>query len=651
MSIPVVVVLSPVTRKLWDNPCMDACVAYTHGFPVILSCSTVIADSPEVVATMKKIVIVGGGYAGVEAGLTLHRRLKRREQVEITLVNRNPFHTLLTELHEVAGTRVGERSVMVSLRHIFQYTKVKVVQDSITEFDFDNKAVRSENREYQYDYLILALGSEPTFYGIEGMEDHAFTLWSLEDAQRIRSHITEMVAKAARSTDPFERQAYLTFVVGGGGFTGVEMVGELIRWKRQLAKEYNIPVSEIRLILVEAMDRILPTLDEALAQRVENYLDHNHVQVLNGQPIKRVTPDGILLGQNLDIPTKTLIWAGGVVANRTIQDSGLKQSRRGRLAVNNYLQVDGHPDVLAAGDNCGLTWEEDGRPVEMPALVESALATGKTAALNVIAALRGTEMKRSRPKYHGLMVSVGRWWGVANIMEVSLVGILAIVMKHMVNLHYLFGIGGFELIIRYIRHEFLDMKAPFQNIAEVQFTRQRPLFFLVPLRLYLGYMWLEEGVKKVMEGWWNSVALGKAALSDPSLTGASQAIPVDGVAGATLMELVGEHTPGWYAWIVENLIYPNALLFQRLVVLTEIGLGLAFLLGFMTVIAAAVSIGMNINFLLSTGLYDFWYIFASIPMFAGAGDVFGLDYFLMPYLMRQWRYLVRNKRIKPILLR
>ena len=213
-----------------------------------------------------------------------------------------------------------------------------------------------------------------------------------------------MVA-AARTPDPLKRRKYLTFVVSGGGFTGVEMIGELILWRRRLSQEYNIPLSEIRLVLVEALDAILPHIDAKLADKVLAYLDAHHVQVFTGQRITAVEPDRITLGDNLEIETKTLIWAGGVMANQVVQNSGLPQRGRGRLQVNQYLQVEGYPEVFAAGDNCGLTWEEEGRQVLMPALVESALATGKTAATNIIASLAGKPCAhRAR---HGLMVSVG----------------------------------------------------------------------------------------------------------------------------------------------------------------------------------------------------------------------------------------------------
>lgn len=159
-----------------------------------------------------------------------------------------------------------------------------------------------------------------------------------------------------------------------------------------------------------------------------------------------------------------------------------------------------------------------------------------------------------------------------------------------------------------------------------------PTFLLVILRLYLGYMWLMSGIDKINNDW----------LKYNMLAGSN----ADATTGASIMQLVSEHTPGWYAWIVDTLIIPNAMLFQKLVIITEIGLGLAFITGTFTFLAALVSIAMNINFLLSTGLNDLWFLISSIPMLGGAGRAFGVDHYLMPYLMRQWRHFVRKRKIK-----
>ncbi len=243
------------------------------------------------------------------------------------------------------------------------------------------------------------------------------------------------------------------------------------------------------------------------------------------------------------------------------------------------------------------------------------------------------------------MVSVGSYFAVSDIMGKELPIWLSIIMKYMVNIHYLFGIGGFELVIKYLKDEFLFKKQRKNEIAKHYSSLNSPIW-LVPLRLFLGYTWLVEGVKKIGEGWLTtSMLAGKAP---DAATGASVA-----ETGEKVFRLVYDHTPIWYEWIVNTIIVPNALLFQIFMVLAEIGLGLAFITGSFTFIAGIAALGLNANFLLSTGLYptSWWMIPAAIAMLGGAGRVFGVDHYLIPYLMRQWRYFVRNNKIKLFLFR
>ena len=198
----------------------------------------------------KKVLILGAGYAGIEAALTLQKKKKREDDIEITIIDKNSYHTLLTELHEVAGNRIREDGVIVPLRDIFKYSDVKIVKDEINGIDFENNKLISSSAEYPYDYLILAAGSEPNSFGIPGIEEHAFTLWSYEQAIRIREHIKDCFAKASQTQDKAKRQQLLCFVVGGGGFTGVETVGEIAQWVKKLCREYDIDRSEVKLVLV-----------------------------------------------------------------------------------------------------------------------------------------------------------------------------------------------------------------------------------------------------------------------------------------------------------------------------------------------------------------------------------------------------------------
>lgn len=576
----------------------------------------------------KKIFILGAGYGGIQSALSLQKKKKKPDDIEIFIIDKNPYHTLLTELHEIAGNRIEEDGVLVYLKKIFQYTDVNLIQDFISEIDFEKQELKSENNTYSYDYLIMGIGSEPNYYGIEGIKEHSFTLWSHKDALRIKEHIMSMFEKAAKEKDPIKRKAYLTFAVGGGGFTGTEMIGELSLWVNDLADLYNINPKEVKLILIEALPKILSILDDSLIHKAVRYLKNKlNVEVLTNSPITKVNKDSFVLNEKETIESYTLIWTGGVQANRCLAKFDLKKGKGERVCVDEYTRTP-YKNVFAVGD-FALFMTKDNKP--LPALVEAALETGKVAAENVLNLVRHKNLEKAEPKLHGVMVSIGKNYAVADIMGMKLSGILALFMKHMVNIHYLFGIGGFELIGKYLSHEFWGVKHR-KVMLHKHMEKLTPTFWLVLLRLYLGYMWLMSGLEKITSGWLEYNMLGGSN--------------VDGTTGASIMQLVSAHTPNWYAWIVDNLIIPNAMLFQKIVILTELGLGAAFITGTFTFLAAIVSIGMNINFLLSTGLNDLWFLISSIPMLGGAGRAFGVDHYLIPYLMRQWRYFTRKRKIK-----
>lgn len=589
----------------------------------------------------KKILVLGAGYAGVEAALTLQKKKKKNEDIEVTLIDRNSYHTLLTELHEVAGNRISEDGVIVPLNDIFKYTGVKVVKDEITGFDLKNNRLISDSTAYDYDYLVIAAGSQPNFYGIPGMSEHCFTLWSYKDAIRIREHIKDTFIRAAQETDAGKRRNLLTFVVGGGGFTGVEMVGELALWVKSLCKSHDISREEVKLILVEALPNILNNLQPKNIEKAMNYLTKKlKVEVKLNCAITKVTEDSVELKNGTVIKSRTLIWTAGIKAAKITGEDSFEEEKGGRIKVNEFTRTQ-YENVYAVGDNAAF---HNGK-YTLPALVETALQTGKAAAKNILADIRDKEKEKLEPKLHGVMVSIGSYFAVSDIMGRQLPRLLSIIMKYMVNIHYLFGIGGFELVFKYIKHELLFKKQE-KFLVEKHYSMMTPTFWLVPIRLFLGYSWLMEGINKVREGWFSKALL--AGL--PADTGTSASVTET---GEKVFRIVSDHTPGWYAWIAHTIVIPNAQLFQIMIVLGEIGLGAALLSGTFTFIAGLGALALNINFILSTGLYDYdwWYIPAALCMLGGAGRAFGVDHYLMPYLMRQWRYFVRNKKIKPFQFR
>jgi NADH dehydrogenase len=577
------------------------------------------------------IVIVGAGYAGIETALYLHKR-KKKDDIKITVIDKNSYHTLLTELHETAGNRIAEDGVIVPLRDIFQYTDVEIIKDEIINFDIKNNMISSKYNKYKFDYLVLAFGSEPNYYGIPGMKEYCFPLWSFNDSLKIREHIIDCFIKASQENEKIKRKSLLTFIVGGGGFTGVEMMGELGNWVKKLCIEYNIDRSEVSLYLIEALPKILTILKESNVKKAMNYLTHKlKVNVLLESAITKLEPERVELKDGRAINTHTLIWTAGIKASSLTDLIDMEKNKTSRIVVDQYTKTEFN-NVYAVGDICAFTY--DGKL--LPPLVESAVQTGKNAAVNILSDIKGSQKKKLEPKLHGVMVSIGRGFAVSEIMGKQLPIWLSILMKYMVNIHYLFGIGGFELVFKYLHHEILNTRHR-RSFLEYHYTRRSAAIWLVPLRLFLGYTWFVEGYNKIKEGW----------LTSPMLAG----LPVEGSSSASVTEsgekvfrIISSHTPEWYAWVANRVVIPNALFFQILIVLTEIGLGLAFFSGTFTFLAALAALALNINFLLSTGLYEtsWWLIPAEIAMLGGAGRVLGVDSYLMPALMKLWRYFVRQ---------
>ncbi|HVP17956.1 MAG TPA: NAD(P)/FAD-dependent oxidoreductase, partial [Spirochaetia bacterium] len=426
-----------------------------------------------------RIVVLGGGYGGVQAAKLLNRRLGRRRDIEITLIDRNPFLTLMTELHEVACGRVEPESVVISYRKIFGTTRVAVVTDRIRTVDFETRKVISDSASYDYDYLLIGVGAEPEDFGLPGVKEHAFMLWSFEDALTLRSHIEEVFRQAASERDPAKRSELLTFVVAGAGFTGIEVAGELKDDRRVMCRAYYIDESEVRIIVVEALGWILPNLPAKLQKKAQSYLEKRGVEIMLRSPILGAAEGKVILAGDASIATRTFIWTCGIqgrefagnlaltkgrCVNRACRFSttqstcGVKNcifsphqylaGKRGRLLVNEYMQSVDYSNVYVVGD---VAWYME-RGKVLPQIVETALQTAETAAHNIAADIEQGEMKAFRSNYRGIMVSLGAFSGVANGMGVSLSGIFAIAVKHLVNIIYLFSVAGVNQVWEYLKH-------------------------------------------------------------------------------------------------------------------------------------------------------------------------------------------------------
>ncbi|MCF7913920.1 MAG: NAD(P)/FAD-dependent oxidoreductase [Spirochaetaceae bacterium] len=637
----------------------------------------------------KKIVVLGGGYGGITATKKLYKKYKKNPNVEITLIDRNPYHTLMTELHEVAGSRVEPDSVQVSFQRIFGGTSVKLITDTIKDIDFDNNTLKSDLRSYSYDYLVIGAGGEPEFFDIPGVQENSFTIWSFDDAMRLRNQIEDRFMEAAREPDETKRRRMLTFVVAGAGFTGVELAGEILERKQTLCREYHLKEHEVRVIIVEALDTILPILPAKMQNKAERYLRKKGAEIMTEAPVVGAEEGFVKLSDDRSIDTDTFIWTCGIHGSeftaripltkgqtakgecsyassegihgmsgcRLEEEERYIVGERGRILVDEEMKSVDHANVYLVGD---IIWYLDNEKV-VPQIVETALQTGEVAGENIIADIEEKERKKFKPNYHGFMVSIGGRYGVAHVVGMSMSGMLAMAMKHMINLHYLFGIAGVNAVWRYLQHEFFTIKEH-RSFIGGHLAAKVPIYWTVPLRLFLGGKWLYEGIKHIGDGWLNpgdggladvwtgavklpgvvfedaAAAATAAADATSAATGAAAEGAAEGAAeyGEPLMEALGIYT-----WFAENVLSASpllAFLLQSAVVLGQVAIGLALIGGLLTFPAAIVSIGFSIMFIFSGwGNPELlWYIMVSIVMLGGAGRGFGLDHWVMPWLKHQW---------------
>lgn len=634
--------------------------------------------------TKQNIVVVGAGYAGVSATKYLAKKLKK-EDVTITLIDRHSYHTMMTELHEVAGGRVEPEAIQYDLQHLFARQKnVQLVTDTVTGIDKEQKVVKTKLGTYPFNQLILGMGGEPNDFGTPGVKENGFTLWSFEDSVKIREHIERTVAKAALEPNDALRKAMLTFVVCGSGFTGIEMIGELIDWKNRLAKDYKLDPSEITLMVVEAMPTILNMLDRNDAAKAERYLKKHKVELLLNAPIVEVAKDHIKLKDGRQIPTHTLIWTAGVKGTSDAADFGLESARGQRLVANEYMQAKGYEDknIYIIGD---LVFYEEFPGTPTPQIVQAAEQTGHTAAANIVAAIKGGEKHKFKGNYQGFMVSIGAKWGVANLFDkIHLSGFLAIVMKHIVNLKYFFDIRSGYYMFQYMMHEFFHIKDD-RNVTRGHSSRYGNVLWSVPLRVFYGLVWFIEAFKKIVgdgqvlkpgtwfgEGSWftgnsvfpwtweynvTDVASGASAAGDATTaaTGAATSGAGEAATQATHFGLsyaygeqpmaVIEKSPDWFTKMMQ-VIMPNndvAMFFQKFMVFFEIALALALIAGLFTWLCSATTIVLVITFCLSGMFYwvNIWFIFVAFALMNGSGRAIGLDRWVIPWLQKtlgNWWY-------------
>ncbi|HKA57762.1 MAG TPA: NAD(P)/FAD-dependent oxidoreductase [Gemmatimonadales bacterium] len=379
------------------------------------------------------VVIVGGGFGGLNAARAL-----RRAPVNVLLLDRNNYHLFQPLLYQVATAGLEPEEIARPVRAILRDQKnfdFRLVE--VSGVDFTQRRLDTSAGPVAYDYLILSHGSQTNFFGLESMRQHGFGLKDIPDALRIRNHVLTCFEQAMLETDPERRRAKLTFIVVGGGPTGVEMAGalsELIRLV--LVKDYpRLNIKDVRILLLEATDKILAALPERLREAAVKTLWRKWIEVRFSAVVTDYDGELVRLKSGEVIPARTVIWAAGVQAAPLNAHLGLTPGRQGRIAVEPTLQLHSHPEVFIIGDAAYL--DENSQPLPMVAPV--AIQMGRHVALNIRNALRSKPLVPFHYRDQGTLATIGRNAAVADVYGIRAKGFPAWVLWLGIHIVQLIG--------------------------------------------------------------------------------------------------------------------------------------------------------------------------------------------------------------------
>lgn len=391
---------------------------------------------------MPKVVIVGGGFVGLNAA----KGLGNVSNLEVTLVDRANHHLFQPLLYQVAMAGLSPAEIAAPIRSLLaRYRNIRVLWGEVQSVDLAGCRVIADFGELTYDYLILACGARHAYFGHDDWEEFAPGLKNLEQATEIRRRVLTAYEEAERTKDPAHRKRYLTFVVVGGGPTGVELAGAIGEMSRfTLAKDFrHIDAAQARVVLLEAGPRILPTFDEQLAARAVRDLEHLGVQVWTQSAVTKIDAHGVEIGAER-LAAATVLWAAGVTASPLGKQAGLEVDRQGRVIVEPDLSIPGRLNVFVAGDQALFT-HQTGQP--LPGTAPVAMQQGRYLARLIRRELAGKPRVPFRFADKGQMATIGRSRAVLEIGKLKLSGFVAWLVWLVVHIYYLTGFKNRLLVV------------------------------------------------------------------------------------------------------------------------------------------------------------------------------------------------------------
>lgn len=417
----------------------------------------------------KRILILGGGFAGLDAAQQLEKSFSDDDSVEVTVINDNNYLVFTSMLGEVVASSIDAKHVVIPIRECLSKASFKELE--IQNIDLEKKTVMGfhhrsgESFDIAYDYLVIAVGSMTGYHGIPGAEENSFPLKNLTDAMILRNHVIDMFEYAELEKDPEMRRKLLTFVVVGGGYTGIEVAAALNDFVESSKRFYKtIRPDEVKVLVVDPGTRIMHEMSEGLADYGLNLLRKRGMEFLLQTRVKAVTPDRLEFEDGNFVETETPIWAAGTSPQPVIAKLPCT-NERGKIEVNVYMEVPNFPGVWALGDCAQIPDPQTGKPY--PPTAQHATREGKRVALNIAAAIKGKEKNRKPFKYRalGMLAPLGHRSAVAEILGLKFSGFIAWFMWRSI---YLSKIPGWDRKFRVAIDWFFDIFLP-KDIVQLKF--------------------------------------------------------------------------------------------------------------------------------------------------------------------------------------
>ena len=407
-----------------------------------------------------RVVVIGAGFGGLQVARKL-----AGEDVDVLLLDRANYHLFLPLLYQVASSLLNPSDIATPIRSIVRkWENVEFRLGEVVSIDFEGRSVETEEgARIDWDWLVIAAGSRTNFFGLESVERTAIGLKDLPDAIVLRNHVLSCYEEASKIEDPDERRRWLTFVVAGGGPTGVEYAGALSELEKVVAREDypGLDIGTSRVVLVEAADRILLDFPPELGAYAQEELESKGVEVRTSSPVNGVRDHAIELADGETIEARTLVWAAGVVPEDLARSASVPRAPDGRIRVDPELRIEGRERAFAIGD---IAWvEHDGEP--LPMIAPPAMQEGRHVAANVLRAVREEPMAPFRYHDKGLMATIGRNHGIAVRGRMKLKGFLGWIAWLVIHLYYLIGFRNRIAVLAGWMWDYFKLDRPIRIIA------------------------------------------------------------------------------------------------------------------------------------------------------------------------------------------